>query len=116
MKKDEITGIRRLVARAIEADDEWARAALHVLLDSPHPLPPTAMGSLYDEARALAQQVAKTGHDAEWKTPPLHSQAMERLFFRLVTVMEAFHTLLLDAKVEGSNDDGPGTNQRRQSN
>lgn len=115
MKTDEFQAIQRLVARAIEANDEWARAALHALVDSPHPLPPTAMGSLYDEARALAQQVTKTGHDAEWKTPPLHSQAMERLFFRLVTVMEAFHTLLLDAK-EGSNDDGPGTNQRRQSN
>jgi len=70
--------------------NEGDRLALLTLILQTPPLPPSAMGAVGGEAGNLARQIAKTGYAANWRTPPQHSQAMERLIHRLAVLLEAF--------------------------
>jgi len=67
--------------------------ALRVFLEPPGGIPPSGLGRLGGESALLAQQIAKTGKLDEWRTPPNHSLAMERLIHRLTNVLEAFEGL-----------------------
>jgi len=74
----------------LRSKDAHAIEAMRTLMRPPAQVPPGEMGVLGGSARQFAQQIHKTGENGEWATPPLHSQAMERLIHRLTCLLEAF--------------------------
>ena len=86
-----------VLKRMVDAnDDEQAKEALKVFSQSLSPFPPTALGRATNEAHYLADQLSKTGRYSQWRTPPHHSEAMERLIYRVTRFLEALMNLLED--------------------
>ena len=88
------------LARRADAGDAWALAAMRAA----PPIPPSALGRLHDEARALAEQVARTGAAWGWRTPPLQGEGVERLLFRMMLTLEAMMRLLTEAEAVSNED------------
>ena len=85
--------------------EDQEKEALAALLAA---APPSRIAAARNEASALAEQLHKTGLSGGWETPPMHSEAMERLLHRLVVLLEAFIGLL-DAYSLENDDDRRGT-------
>lgn len=95
-KMDRLEAFDTIRRSILASENNELIEALRVFVEPPPPSPPTGLGRLGGETALLAQQIAKTGKLGEWRTPPNHSQAMERLIHRLANVLEAFSDLADD--------------------
>lgn len=92
--------IRLLIDFISTVDDDELRAAVAALVAD---APPTPVGAAWNEAAALAEQIAKTGQAGGWATPPAHSEAMERLLHRLIVLLEVMVKLFEETYTMESN-------------
>lgn len=95
------TVLKRIVE---ESDDDEASDALRSLVGAATPFPPTPLGRATNEAHWLAEQLTKTGRYSQWHTPPNHSEAMERLIWRVTTFLEALLNLFEDGNNSQNNE------------
>lgn len=79
--------------------EAWQVVRAVVQMPARPPFPPSALGGATNEARALADLLRETGDRHDWQTPPLHSEAMERLIHRLTVLLENFVALQQDCRV-----------------
>lgn len=84
-----------------QTNDDEILAAWHVLTTVETPSPPTPLGHAHIEAANLAHQIHKTGSANGWKTPPHHSEAMERLIHSLTNLLNRLLNLYA---MENGND------------
>lgn len=104
MKYTDIQRLDEVFAARLEDEETqaaWAAVRLYCVQEA-FGYPPSEWGDVGNEARLLAKQIRETGLRHDWRTPPRHSEAMERLLHRLICVLEALVSLLGG----GNNDEG----------
>lgn len=97
---DDFKALGVVMGKILESGDEEAIEALRVLVKPYPPSPPGAMGRVGGTASQLAQQFYKTGSENGWATPPMHSQAMERLIHRVTLFLEALLDMFEETRLK----------------